>query len=114
MRGTNRGSRAVQLAAVAGTALLAGACTWVKLTTPGEGVHVGTVNEVAACQKLGATHAKTSAKAGIFTRGTKKVDTELDTLARNEAADMGGDVIVAQGPTSSEGRRSYDVYRCKP
>jgi len=113
MRGTNRGSTAVQLAAVACTALLAGACTWVKLTNPGEGVHVGTVNEVAACQKLGATHAKTSAKAGIFTRSTKKVDTELDTLARNEAADMGGDVIVAQGPTSSEGRRSYDVYRCK-
>jgi len=112
MRGTNR-AWAVRVAAVAGTALLASACTWVKLTNAGEGVHVGTVSEVAACQKVGATHAKTSSKAGIFTRGTKKVDDELDTLARNEAADMGGDVIVAQGPTSSEGRRSYDVYRCK-
>ena len=106
------GSRAVQFAAVAVAAAIAGGCTWVKLTGGGEGVHLGTATEVARCNKLGATHAKTSTKAGFFTRSTKKVDQELETLARNEAADMGGDTIVPQGPTSSEGRRSYDVYRC--
>jgi hypothetical protein len=76
-------------------------------------VHVGTVAEVDACRKLGATHAKTSPKAWIFSRSPKKIDSELETLARNEAGDMGGDTIVAQGPASSEGRRSYDVYRCR-
>ena len=113
MRGTNRGSRAVRAAAATGLALLAGACTWVKLTGPGEGVHLGTVSETSSCTKLGTTTSKTSTKVGIFTRGTKKVDTELESLARNEAANMGGDVIVPHGPTSSEGRRSFDVYRCK-
>jgi hypothetical protein len=113
MRDTVRRSRTVRLAAIAGVTLLAGACTWVKLTQPGESVHVGTISEVAACEKLGATHTKTSPKIGIFTRSTKKVDLELETLARNEAADMSGDTIVAQGPTSSEGRRSFDVFRCK-
>jgi hypothetical protein len=112
MRDTVRGSRTVCLTAIAGAALLAGGCTWVKLTTPGEGVRVGTVAQVASCQKLGATHAKTSSRVLFFSRSPKKIDAELESLARNEAADMGGNTIVAQGPTSSEGRRSFDVFRC--
>jgi len=103
----------VRLAAVAGAALIAGGCTWVKLTSPGEGVRVGTRAQVAACERLGATHAKTSTKVAFFSRSQMKVDQEIESLARNEAADMGGNTIVAQGPTSSEGRRSFDVYRCK-
>src|SRR5688572_30581383 len=68
------GSWAVRLAAVAGAAVIAGGCTWVKPTAGGEGVHVGTPTEIVRCNKLGATHAKTSTKAAFFTRGTKKVD----------------------------------------
>ena len=112
MRGTDRGSRAVRYVVIAGLAALAGGCTWVKLTTPGEGVRVGTVAQVASCRKLGATHTKTSTRIAFFSRSPRKIDSELESLARNEAADMGGDTIVAQGPTSSEGRRSFDVYRC--
>jgi hypothetical protein len=99
------------LAALGGAALIAG-CTWVKPTAAGDAVHVGTANEIASCKKLGATHAKTSTKVLFFARSEKKVDAELETLARNEAGDMGGDTIVPQGPTSSEGRRSFDVYHC--
>jgi hypothetical protein len=112
MRETSLGSRMVRFAVIGAVALLASGCTWVKLTGGGQGVHVGTRNEIASCKKLGATHAKTSTKAGFFARSGKKIDQELQTLARNEAADMGGDTIVEQGPTSSEGRRSFDVYRC--
>ena len=112
MRGTRTGSMTVRYAAVAITALLAGGCTWVKLTEPGQGVRVGTSAQVASCTKLGATHAKTSTKIAFFARSRKKIDAENESLARNEAAEMGGDTIVAQGPTSSEGRRSFDVYRC--
>jgi len=100
------------LAAMSGAALLAGGCTWVKLTVPGEGVRVGTVAQVDSCKKLGATHTKTSTRIAFFSRSQKKIDAELESLARNEAADMGGDTIVSQGPTSSEGRRSFDVFRC--
>jgi hypothetical protein len=103
---------AVHWAAIAGAAVIASGCTWVKPTAGGEVVHVGTTAEVASCRKLGATHAKTSAKAAFFARSPKKIDEELETLARNEAAEMGGDTIVPQGPTSSEGRRSFDVYHC--
>jgi hypothetical protein len=106
-------SRSLRLGALAGAALLAGACTWVKLTEPGEGVRVGTAAQVANCERLGFTHSKTSSRVAFFSRSPQKIDAEVETLARNEAADMGGNTIVPQGPTSSEGRRSFDVYRCK-
>ncbi|MGH7337211.1 MAG: DUF4156 domain-containing protein [Myxococcota bacterium] len=102
----------MRFAAVAGAAVIAGGCTWVKPTASGEGVHLGTTSEIVRCKKIGATHAKTSPKVLFFTRSAKKVDEELSTLARNEAAEMGGDTIVPQGPTSSEGRRSFEVFRC--
>jgi len=98
-------------AAISGAAAIAG-CTWVKLTPPGEGVHVATASQVAECEELRVVHAKTTTRIAFFSRGGKKIDQEVESLARNEAAEMGGDTIVAQGPTSSEGRRSFDVFRC--
>src|SRR5262249_13413355 len=95
------GSMSVRLAAIAGAALLVGGCTWVKVTPPGASVRVGTAAEVTSCKRIGATHAKTSARAGIFSRSGEKIDREVETLARNEAAEMGGNTIVPQGPTSS-------------
>jgi hypothetical protein len=98
---------------IASLALLGSACTWVELTPSGQNVRVGTMAQAMHCERLGATHAKTSTRVGIFSRTPKKIDEELEFLARNEAADMGGNTIVAQGPTSSEGRRSFDVFRCQ-
>ena len=102
----------MRYAVIVGVAALAGGCTWVKLTEPGSNVRVGTVAQAASCTKLGATHAKTSTRIAFFSRSPKKIDSELESLARNEAAEMGADTVVAQGPASSEGRRSFDVYRC--
>jgi hypothetical protein len=102
-----------RLALIASLALLAGAWSWVKLSPEGESVRVATAAQVATCKTIGTTHSKTSSKAWIFARGQKSIDQEVEFLARNEAANMGGNTIVAQGPTSSEGRRSFDVYRCR-
>ena len=112
MRATVLGSMAMRFAVIAGVAALASGCTWVKLTEPGTQVRVSTVAQAASCKKLGATHTKTSNRIAFFSRSQQKIDAELESLARNEAAEMGCDAIVAQGPTSSEGRRSFDVYRC--
>jgi len=92
--------------------LLASGCAWVRLTPEGESVRVVSADAVATCQRIGATHSKTSERAGIFARSPGKIDEEVEFLARNEAANMGGDAIVPQGPTSKDGRRSFDVYRC--
>ena len=92
--------------------LMAAGCAWVRLDEGGKAVRVASAAEVASCEKLGATHSKTSDRAGIFARNPRKIDQEVEYLARNEAANMGGNTIVPQAPTSAEGRRSYDVYRC--
>lgn len=95
-------------------ALMAGSagCAWVRLDEGGKNVRVATAAEVASCDLLGKTHSKTSERAWIFARNPRKIDQEVEFLARNEAANMGGDTIVPQGPTTKDGRRSYDVYRC--
>jgi hypothetical protein len=93
-------------------ALLVGGCAWVRLSEAGKAVRVASAAEVASCEQVGATHSKTSERAGIFARDPRKIDQEVEFLARNEAANMGGDTIVPQSATSADGRRSFDVYRC--
>lgn len=112
-----RHSNPLAVLAVAALAALAGltaGCTWVDLTHEGRGVRVASAAEVAGCERLGATHSKTSDNVWIFARSDSKVEYELEALARNEAAAMGGDAIIPTGPVSEGGRRSYDVYRCGP
>jgi hypothetical protein len=45
--------------------------------------------------------------------GHRKVAGELEALARNEAALMGGDTVVAELPVK-DGRQVFGVYRCQP
>ena len=93
-------------------ALLSAACTWVKPTEAGEGVVVGESFNITHCQKLGKTTTSVKHKVGSMDRKADKVRQELVTLARNEAAVMGGDTIVAQGPMA-DGSMTFDVYACR-
>lgn len=94
--------------------VLASGCTWVQLSEGGQGVHVGTTAEVAACQKLGTASVSTRDTVAIFARSKRRVQQELENLARNEAAgELGGDTIVPRGPVQDGGRQSFDVYRCR-
>lgn len=86
-------------------------CTWVSLTYEAREVRVLHAADVAECEKLGKTAATTADRVVFFARSKRKVNEELETLARNEAARMGGDAVVATD-SEKEGRRSFDVYRC--
>ena len=66
---------------------------------------------VETCKKMGTTTASVKHKVGIFTRSDEKVTEELTTLAKNRAAEMGGDSIVAQGEPV-DGSMSFDIYKC--
>jgi hypothetical protein len=86
-------------------------CTWVKVTSKGEGVRlVQSVKAAESCKKLGTVNTKVVSQI-IFHRDADKVSGELADLARNEASMMGGDTIV---PVSEivDGRRSFGVYQC--
>lgn len=86
-------------------------CTWVALTPEGRNINVLQDTDVADCQKLGKTTSTTTARVAFFPRSNRKVREELEFLARNEAAEMGGDAIVPLG-TPVKGRQSFEMYRC--
>lgn len=89
------------------------ACTWVKITE--EGGKVTLIEELNAkdCIKHGTVKATVKHKMGVMlTRAEDTVKEELITLARNRAAELGGDSIVAKGPVN-EGSMSFDIYKCR-
>jgi hypothetical protein len=91
--------------------LATAACTWVKVSEGGDKVRVAAAGEVAGCKVKGLTHAQTTDRVVIFARRDLTIQHELESLARNEAALMGGDTIVASSPIE-RGRQSFDVYLC--
>ena len=94
-------------------AFILSSCAWVEVTSKGEGVRwVQSVKAVEPCRKLGRVNTKVVSQV-VFNRDTEKVAGELADLARNEAALMGGDTIIAVSEIN-DGRRSFDVYQCVP
>ena len=87
-------------------------CTWVPLTDEGQNVRVLQADATADCKKVGKIGSKTADRVVIFARSDQKVREELESLARNEASDLGGDAIVPIA-TATDGRQSFDVYRCE-
>jgi hypothetical protein len=92
------------------TALAAG-CTWVEATPEGDEVRVVPGDRVSGCNHLGELSVYTKADVGGIDRSPNKIQQELETLARNEAATMNADTIVAVTQITN-GRRTYQVYRC--
>ena len=101
--------RSLLASAVLGAASLA--CNWVPLSEGGEGVRVAQASELRGCESVGRTNAQTTDRVVIFARSDEKIEQELESLARNEAALMGGNAIAAAGPIA-DGRQSFEVYRC--
>jgi len=92
-------------------ALLAG-CTWVPLTPEGEQVRSVTPEHAESCQRLGRTTSRVADRVWIFARNERAIREELASLARNEAALMGGDAVAPE--TRPEGgRQTFGVYRCR-
>jgi len=86
-------------------------CTWVEPTKEGLDVILVKPHNVETCVKLGETTASVKHQIGPITRSEDQVVEELVTLARNKAAEMGGDSIVAKGP-AKDGAMSFEVYKC--
>ena len=91
---------------------LLGACAWVSLTDGGREVQALRAAEATECRKIGQTTSQTTHRILIFGRSQGRVQEELDALAKNEAAEMGGDAIVPRG-SAERGRQTFDVYRCR-
>ena len=85
-------------------------CTWVQLSDAGSNVQVReTAN--SSCELKGSTTAVSRASLAGIDRNPGKFKTELETLARNEAVSLDGNVVVADGPPNGN-QQSFKVYRC--
>jgi len=89
------------------------ACTWVPLEQGGAAVRVASAKEsLAQCQFRGdITTSVTNRLAGLE-RNTIKVADELETLARNEAAGLGANVLKPKSEVIA-GEQSFAAYLCR-
>ncbi|MFT5116704.1 MAG: hypothetical protein ACI9NY_000226 [Kiritimatiellia bacterium] len=88
------------------------ACTWVELNDLGRNVAIVTSNEVRHCKSIADVSAKTRNQLiGDSTRNTDKVATELSILARNAAAKINANTIVAVSPPRN-GEQVFQVFNC--
>ena len=94
--------------------LVLSGCTWVKLTEEGQAVTlVESADEIGEqCQLVGRTTSISKASVGGIERNSKKFLTELQTLARNHAGSMNGNVIIAEGQAEGD-RQTFKVYQCR-
>lgn len=111
------GSRTVRTAATFALLIALGAglvgCTWVRLTDAGAGVRVVDAVAGAACERIGRVTANSREDVAGVDRSLEKVREELQTLARNEAAGLGADAVVATSPIE-DGQQNFDALRCTP
>jgi hypothetical protein len=100
----------VRKLALFGTLLAACGCTWVHLSEAGEGVQIGYAGDVQSCKMLGTVTVSTQSKV-VVDRSTSKVQEELYTLARNQAAPMGATNLLPH-KLPEAGTQAFSAYRC--
>jgi len=93
--------------------VLGAGCTWVKPTSGGDAVRVAYDGNVSGCRDAGAITVSVTNKVAFYERSNITVRDELETLARNQAADLPADTIK---PTSEpkDGSQHFEAYTCGP
>jgi len=99
------------LVALALSNLFITGCATVKLSENGEKVRVLGPTEISTCKKLGQSNVSMTSKALGIARPIDTLTKELALIARNSAADMGGDTIVPL-TVINDGKQSFVVYKC--
>ena len=87
------------------------ACSFVSLDPEASDVNVSeNASSLKFCKFLGNTSVSLWSKAETF-QSQKTVASQLDTLARNQAATMGGNTVTPDSEINN-GQRTYKVYNC--
>ena len=89
------------------------ACATVRLTSSGEKARLLTVDEAANCEKLGRTVINIKPSLLSVPRPQAVIVKDLRILARNNAANMGGDTVAPVSGVSN-GQQTFEVYKCVP
>lgn len=86
-------------------------CVYVQPTVEGKKVRLLTAAEVERCRSLGNIVSTVPDRVGAIARSAEAVEDDVLLNAKNGAADMGGDTIVANGVLVN-GKQGFAVYRC--
>lgn len=78
-----------------------------------ERVSLADANQVGGCQSKGKTIVSVLAKVGFLNRHEEVVEDELLQMARNDAVDAGADTVV-KGESQEFGKRTFELYKCRP
>jgi hypothetical protein len=85
-------------------------CTWVKLSEGAAAVQVAEIAP-AGCELRGKTTVVSRAAVAGVERNESKFLQELETLARNQAVSLGGNLVVADGPVNGN-ERVFRIFQC--
>ncbi|GIX32583.1 MAG: hypothetical protein KatS3mg125_0539 [Lysobacterales bacterium] len=88
------------------------ACAFVNPDERGREVEVAYFGVQGQCQLLGEVSAHVPHRIAGIERSEIRVRDELESLARNEAAELGADTIEPVGEPE-RGRQSFRAYRCR-
>lgn len=86
-------------------------CSFVSVDPGARDVLVLGPERTQQCERLGQTRVSVAAKIGFIKRGTPAIREDLENLARNSAAEMGGDTITAESEIT-EGKQTYGIFNC--
>lgn len=107
---TNPNRKLLTAALVAMLAPLS-ACTWVKPTMSATAVRVAYNGDVTGCREAGQISVSVADKVAFYHRSELKVRDELETLARNQAAELPADTIKAASEPH-DGAQNFTAYVC--
>jgi hypothetical protein len=103
--------RKLALVALLTTCVLPAACTWVDTTPSGNRVRVAYDGNVAGCRDAGTVNVSVTNKVAFYQRPDLKVRDELESLARNQAAEIPADTIRPNGEPK-DGSQQFEAFVC--
>jgi len=99
---------------IAALSLVLAGCAFVEPEAGSEQIQILTQQQTAACKKLGYANVYTKHEVIGLKRNDEAVKEELNTLAKNQAAKMGGDgIVITNDAAMTAGKIDFDVYRCQ-
>lgn len=91
--------------------LLASCANWVEVNPQARGVAVLDKAQTSDCHYLGTTDAAVLIEAGFLPRNSQAINADLVNLARNDAADLGGNAVAALNE-QQDGHQTFGIYQC--
>lgn len=89
------------------------ASTIIGVQAGADRISLAEASQVTACQSKGKTIVSVLSKIGVFERHAENVEEDLLQVARNNAVSDGADTLV-KGESTQFGKRTFEMYKCRP